>query len=123
MVGEGGANLGSTRLGWDVVEDLARSLPAKHNLVVPRSAVPHPPPFSRTRLGRRYGARRQYRGDQARDNLHVKEYDDRWVVHVDAFHPGKHVVRHLLVDHGFDRFVDLREWLPHLVPGPARPAP
>ncbi len=109
------------RLDWGDVGELARSLPAKYNLVVPKTAVPEPPPYPTTRLGRPYGCQRQYRDGRARENLHIKEYDDRWVVHVDAFHPGKHVVRHLLVDRGYDRFVHLRQWMPHLVP-PAVPA-
>lgn len=106
----------SKGLAWDAVDELARSLPAKHNLVIPKSAVAGPPPFSTTRLGRPYGCRRQYRCNRARQNLHVKEYDDRWVVHVDAYNPAKHAIRHLLLDHGFDRFVELARWRPHLVP-------
>jgi hypothetical protein len=48
----------------------------------------------------------------------VKEYPDRWVVHVDAYNPHVHLVRHLLLDHGYNRFLDLTTWLDEVTGGP-----
>lgn len=47
-----------------------------------------------TMLGDPEGARRQYRYG----NLHIREYDDKYVVHVDKFDPRKEPVKHLLFD-------------------------
>jgi hypothetical protein len=103
---------------WNHLARIARRLPPKTNLVVPKSLVPQRPPHRRTRLGRRRGAACQYRDRRARRNLHVKEYPDRWVVHVDAYNPHVHLVRHLLLDHGYNRFLDLTTWLDEVTGGP-----
>lgn len=95
------------KLSWLQLEEIARSLPRKTNLVVPREAVPDVPPYQRSRLGRPRGALRQFRCDNRSKNLHVKEYHDRWVVHVDYWNPHTNPVRHLLVDHGYKAFVHL----------------
>lgn len=108
-------------LSWADVERFARSLPARHNLVVPKSVLPNLPPHRPSWLGRRRGALKQYRCDQPGQNLHIKEYSDRWVVHVDRWNPHKKPFRHLLVDRGFRTFVALEAILaaPQPVPVPA----
>lgn len=47
-----------------------------------------------TRLGERRGARKQYRYG----NLHIREYDDKYVVHMDKVDPRKDPFGHLLKD-------------------------
>jgi len=47
-----------------------------------------------TRLGERRGAKKQYRYG----NLHIREYDDKYVVHVDKIDPRKDPLGHLLKD-------------------------
>jgi len=47
-----------------------------------------------TMLGDPEGARKQYRYG----NLHIREYDDKYVVHVDKFDPRKEPIKHLLFD-------------------------
>jgi hypothetical protein len=47
-----------------------------------------------TRLGERRGAKKQYRYG----NLHIREYDDKYVVHVDRVDPRKDPLGHLLKD-------------------------
>ncbi len=47
-----------------------------------------------TRLGERRGAKKQYRYG----NLHIREYDDKYVVHVDKVDPRKDPLGHLLKD-------------------------
>lgn len=106
-------------ISWTDVERLARSLPPRHNLVVPKSALAQKPPHRRTWLGRSRGALKQYRCDQADQNLHIKEYADRWVVHVDRWNPHKAPLRHLLTDRGFKFFVPWELVRPMPSPVPA----
>lgn len=47
-----------------------------------------------TKLGKGNGARKQYRYG----NLHIREYDDRYVVHMDKIDPRKSPLGHLAVD-------------------------
>lgn len=115
-------------LSWADVEAVARRLPAKTNLVVPKANLRDPPPWSRSRLGRSRGALRQFRCTRTRHNLHVKEFDRCWVVHVDRWNPHRHPVRHLFVDFGYKRFLHLAQVLgdalrvPEAAPAPT-PAP
>jgi len=109
----------SRAVDWPEVERLARRLPRKANLVVPKGVLAAPPPYSRSRLGRPRGALRQYRCLNFRGNLHVKEFERHWVVHVDSWNPLRHPVKHLLVDHGYKTFLHLHEFLEAL----AEPSP
>jgi len=47
-----------------------------------------------TDLGERKGAKKQYRYG----NLHIREYDDKYVVHIDRVDPMKDPLGHLLKD-------------------------
>ncbi|MGH9910472.1 MAG: hypothetical protein ACRD32_07510 [Nitrososphaerales archaeon] len=47
-----------------------------------------------TKLGERRGAKKQYRYG----NLHIREYDDKYVVHMDKVDPRKDPLGHLLKD-------------------------
>ncbi|MGH9921890.1 MAG: hypothetical protein ACRD38_03980 [Nitrososphaerales archaeon] len=47
-----------------------------------------------TRLGERRGAKKQYRYG----NLHIREYDDKYVVHIDKVDPRKDPLGHLMKD-------------------------
>ncbi|MFQ5940442.1 MAG: hypothetical protein ACE5KA_01930 [Nitrososphaerales archaeon] len=47
-----------------------------------------------TKLGERNGARKQYRYGK----LHIREYDDKYVVHMDKVDPRKDPMGHLLKD-------------------------
>lgn len=47
-----------------------------------------------TSLGHRNGANKQYRYG----NLHIREYDDKYLVHMDKVDPLKNPLGHLLVD-------------------------
>ena len=47
-----------------------------------------------TVLGQRNGARKQYRYG----NLHIREYDDKFLVHTDKVDPRRDPVGHLIVD-------------------------
>lgn len=101
-------------LTWEDVERHVRALPAKTNLVIPKRAISGGPPHSESRRGRKRGALRQFRDDRASATLHIKEYDGHWVVHVDSWNPHKHLWRHLMVDRGYSRFMDVRGLVPHL---------
>lgn len=47
-----------------------------------------------TKLGQKNGAIRQYRYD----NLHIREYEDKYLVHVDKVDPRKDPLGHILFD-------------------------
>ena len=47
-----------------------------------------------TVLGQKNGARRQYRYG----NLHIREYDDKFLVHTDRIDPRRNPVGHLVID-------------------------
>lgn len=47
-----------------------------------------------TLLGDPEGARKQYRYG----NLHIREYDDKYTLHVDRFDPRQEPIKHLLFD-------------------------
>ncbi|RNJ77636.1 MAG: hypothetical protein EB828_00570 [Nitrosopumilus sp. D6] len=47
-----------------------------------------------SRLGHKNGARRQYRYG----NLHIREYDDKFLIHTDMFDPREKPIEHLLFD-------------------------
>ncbi|HLE46685.1 MAG TPA: hypothetical protein VI818_00175 [Candidatus Thermoplasmatota archaeon] len=105
-----------TQLGWPEIEAIVRELPARHNLVIPKSVTPEPPPHKTSPFGRKRGALRQFRDARPRDTLHIKEFPDRWIVHVDLWNPHHHMVRHIAIDRGYTRFIHLLHWLEH---GPA----
>ena len=100
-----------SKLKWEEVEQMTRGLLPKTNLVVPKSALPEAPPYQESRLGRKRGAQRQYRCHRGHFNLHIKEFESHWVVHVDRYNPRLHVVRHLMVDHGFRAFLHIAQIL------------
>ena len=54
-----------------------------------------PPDIEETALGDRRGAKKQYRSSS---NLHIREYDDRFVVHIDRVDPRKNPLGHLIKD-------------------------
>jgi len=47
-----------------------------------------------TRLGQKNGAKRQFRYG----NLHIREYDDKFLVHTDRIDPRKDPIGHLVYD-------------------------
>jgi len=47
-----------------------------------------------TKLGNKMGAKKQYRYG----NLHIREYDDKYTVHMDKYDPRSDPIRHLVWD-------------------------
>ena len=47
-----------------------------------------------TRLGDKKGAKKQYRYG----NLHIREYDNKYTVHMDKYDPSSDPIRHLVWD-------------------------
>src|SRR5687768_11846088 len=108
---------------WNHVERLVlEHLPEKTNLVIPKSSLSARPPHRRSRMGRGRGALQQFRDERAHRSLHIKEYEDHWVVHADVWNPKHHPIRHLWVDHGYSEFLHLATLVPAVAPVPA-PAP
>lgn len=105
---------------WKHVERLVLDhLPEKTNLVIPKSSLSSPPPHRRSRMGRGRGALRQYRDNRPQKSLHIKEYEDHWVVHADTWNPKSHPLRHLWVDHGYSEFLHLAHLVPLSLPAAA----
>jgi hypothetical protein len=63
------------------------------NIVVPKSVRPIIE-FKETVIGGKKGARKQYR----HGNLHIREYDSHYTVHLDKIDPLKNPIGHLVVD-------------------------
>ena len=82
------------------------------SLVVPKTHVEAPPPYAPSRRGRSRGAVRQYRSSNAFQNLHVKEFQGHWVLHVDTWNPHTNLMRHLMVDRGYKRYQHIDEIQP-----------
>jgi hypothetical protein len=63
------------------------------SIIVPKSVRPIIS-YEETFLGNKKGAKKQYRYG----NLHIREYKDHFIVHMDKVDPRKDPVGHLLVD-------------------------
>jgi len=63
------------------------------NIIVPKAIRPIID-FKETVLGAKKGARKQYRYG----NLHIRDYDTHYTVHVDRVDPLRNPLGHLLVD-------------------------
>ena len=63
------------------------------NIIVPKAVRPIVD-LKETVLGGKKGARRQYRYG----NLHIRDYDTHYTVHIDRVDPLKNPLGHLLVD-------------------------
>jgi hypothetical protein len=63
------------------------------SIIVPKSVRPIID-LKETALGDKKGAKKQYRYG----NLHIREYDDHYTVHMDRVDPLKNPLWHLLVD-------------------------
>lgn len=61
-------------------------------------ALPLPSFFHETDLGLAKGATRQLRDNCATNSLHIHEFDDHFLAHVDLFNPEYHPVAHGVVD-------------------------
>jgi hypothetical protein len=55
-----------------------------------------PEDYRETKLGDPRGARKQYRSNHG--NVHVREHDDDFTIHVDREDPRRHPLRHLALD-------------------------
>jgi hypothetical protein len=63
------------------------------NIIVPKAVRPIVD-LKETAFGSKNGARKQYRYG----NLHIREYDNHYTVHMDRVDPLKNPLGHLLVD-------------------------
>jgi hypothetical protein len=63
------------------------------NIIVPKSVRPVID-LEETAIGSKKGAKKQYRYG----NLHIREYDDHYAVHMDRVDPLQNPLGHLLVD-------------------------
>ncbi|MGD1835850.1 MAG: hypothetical protein ACPKQO_09030 [Nitrososphaeraceae archaeon] len=63
------------------------------NIIVPKSVRPIID-YKKTLLGNKKNAKNQYRYG----NLHVREYENHYTVHIDKIDPRKNPIGHLLID-------------------------
>ena len=63
------------------------------NIIVPKSVRPIID-YEKTSLGNKKNSKNQYRYG----NLHVREYEDNYTVHLDKVDPRKNPIGHLLID-------------------------
>jgi hypothetical protein len=69
----------------------------KNEVTISKAVLPELPPEAvANSLGDRRGAKRQYRVENT--NIHIREYQDKFVIHVDREDPRKHPLGHLLRD-------------------------
>lgn len=54
--------------------------------------------FEETHMGLSKGELRQFRDNRATQSLHIHEFPDHYVVHVDLFNPKFHPVAHGILD-------------------------
>lgn len=87
--------------GWDEVEASLRLWPPGVELVLSRQSMPHPSTAGAvTAIGLPRGQLADWRFPPAADcqGLHVHEYAERWVAHLDRVHPDCGRIEHLRVD-------------------------
>lgn len=62
-------------------------------IIIDKSVMQNPPPWvEKTIIGFPMGSVAQYRGE---NGLHIREYEDRFELHVDTFDPRSHPLLHL----------------------------
>jgi hypothetical protein len=67
----------------------------KHNIRISKEVLPElPSDYEETELGDKRGASKQYRNL----NVHVREYDDSYTIHIDRADPRRDPLGHLLKD-------------------------
>ena len=65
-------------------------------LIIDKSVMQNPPPWAeKTIIGFPMGSVAQYRG---KNGLHIREYEDRFELHVDKFDPRTHPLLHLALE-------------------------
>jgi hypothetical protein len=82
---------------WRVFEEQVRGLPPTTDVAVPKH-ISLPPHFAESPFSKDKGETRAFRENRAQNSLHVREYADRYTVHVDRYNPHHHPVRHLVFD-------------------------
>lgn len=88
-------------MGWE--DYFQKAVEAGYNveIPIPREAVGDLPEFfHRDRMAIHKGAKATYRQDVPRNSLHLREFEDRFTVEVDRYHPKYHPIKHLLLDAG-----------------------
>ncbi len=84
-------------IDWEAIREECRQsgtfakIPKKESDCLPEE-------FHESFMGLSKGAIRQFRDDRAIDSLHIHEFPDYFLVHVDAFNPEHHPVAHGFVD-------------------------
>ena len=82
---------------WESIREECRH--SGEMIKIPKSkTISLPPDFHESNLGLSKGAIRQYRDRRSTHSLHVHEFPDYFLAHVDTFNPEYHPVAHGMVD-------------------------
>lgn len=72
-------------------------MPDSKDIVISKEILPElPPDYEETYLGDSRGAKKQYRSHSS--GLHVREYDDKFTIHIDRADPRRNPIGHLIKD-------------------------
>jgi hypothetical protein len=71
-------------------------MPSSGEIAISKKVLPSlPSGYEETRLGDPLGAKRQFRNS---NGIHVREYEEKFVIHADRVDPRKNLVGHLALD-------------------------
>lgn len=85
-------------LDWETLRDECSQEHGKFIKIPKQNISPFPPDFHISNMGLSKGAIRQYRDRRATQSLHIHEFPDYYLVHVDAFNPEDHPIAHGMMD-------------------------
>ncbi|WP_135825906.1 hypothetical protein [Halorussus ruber] len=86
-------------MNWYSYLNQARNAEYGEKITVPKNhVVGLPQNFEESPLSIPDGANAVYREDKATDTLQLREYDDKYTLQKDRFHPEDYPVRHAVTD-------------------------
>lgn len=86
-----------TRITWENIrEQCIRT--GEFITVLKKEIEDFPSDFEETNMGISKGELRQFRDNRTTQSLHIHEYIDHYVVHIDLFNPKFHPVAHGVLD-------------------------
>ena len=72
-------------------------MPDPKDIVISKEILSElPPDYEETSLGDSRGAKKQYRSHSS--GIHVREYDDKFTIHIDRADPRSNLIGHLIKD-------------------------
>lgn len=85
-------------IDWEALREECSLEHGKFIKIPKQEMIQFPPDVHESKMGLSKGAIRQYRDRHATQSLHIHEFSDHYLVHVDAFNPEDHPVAHGMMD-------------------------